>query len=440
MKIEKTDIEGLLVILPKIFEDNRGWFSETYNKKMLLDLGINLDFVQDNHSLSTQRGVLRGIHLQNEPKAQTKLVRCTRGAILDVAVDLRENSNTYKKWFAVELTAENKKQLLIPKGFGHGFVTLTDNVEVQYKVDELYSKEHERTIKWNDPDLGILWNVENPILSEKDKDAYSFKEWSQEKSNKVKVLITGSKGFIGKNLKAEILREFPNAEILTFDRGQNKSDLEKMITSDLNVIFHLAGEVRPESSNEEFMKSNLDLTTNIIDILEKGKYNVPILMTSTIHAVNPTNYYGKTKKIAEDRIISYGNINGVNNYIYRLPHVFGEGCKPNHNSVISTWIVNSILDKNIDVYDRSIKMRYVYVKDVVNDFISVAFGDRKDIFYNIDPVYETTLGEVVDLISVFKLSLENGFYNNITFNNGFSKKLYSTYVDYYKFLKGGLLD
>jgi dTDP-4-dehydrorhamnose 3,5-epimerase len=171
LNLTKTEIEGIYVLEPKFFGDNRGWFMETYSKKVFKEIGLDLEFVQDNHSYSEFKGTLRGLHFQNDPMAQTKLIRCTRGKILDVAVDLRKGSPTYKKWVAVELSDENKRQLLIPKGFGHGFITLTDNVEVQYKVDEYYSKEHDRSIRFDDPEIGVSWGIDNPILSEKDKNA-----------------------------------------------------------------------------------------------------------------------------------------------------------------------------------------------------------------------------------------------------------------------------
>ncbi|ERJ11055.1 dTDP-4-dehydrorhamnose 3,5-epimerase [Haloplasma contractile] len=176
MKVEQTKLEGVVIITPRVFGDHRGWFTETFNKEKFMENGIDIDFVQDNHSLSSQKGTLRGIHFQKEPKAQTKLVRCTRGKILDVAVDLRKNSPTYKEWVAVELTAENHKQLLVPKGFGHGFLALTENVEVQYKVDEVYSPDHDRSIKFNDPEIGIEWPDIKPVLSEKDEKAPLLKD------------------------------------------------------------------------------------------------------------------------------------------------------------------------------------------------------------------------------------------------------------------------
>ena len=142
---------------------------ESWNKKKMEEAGLYYDFVQDNHSKSTVKGTLRGIHFQKGDKSQAKLVRCVKGAVLDVAVDLRKNSPTFKQWVGVELSAENKKQLLIPRGFGHGFITLTDDVEFLYKADNYYAPEADAGIRWNDPDIGIEWGVENPILSEKDK-------------------------------------------------------------------------------------------------------------------------------------------------------------------------------------------------------------------------------------------------------------------------------
>lgn len=176
MKVINTKIEGVVVVEPQVFGDHRGWFSETYSKIKFQELGINYEFVQDNQSMSAQKGTLRGLHFQNNPKAQTKLIRCTKGAILDIAVDIRKGSPTYKEWVAVELTAENHKQLLIPKGFAHGFLTLTDDVEVQYKVDEYYAPECDRSIRFDDPELGVDWTIETPVLSEKDLTAPFLKD------------------------------------------------------------------------------------------------------------------------------------------------------------------------------------------------------------------------------------------------------------------------
>lgn len=176
MNIIRTEIQDVLIIEPRVFVDHRGWFTETYSEEKFKELGVDIVFIQDNHSFSAQKGTLRGLHFQLNPKAQTKLVRCTKGEILDVAVDLRKNSPTYKKWVAVNLSEDNKKQLLIPKGFAHGFLTRTDDVEVQYKVDEYYSLENDRSIRYNDPEFSIDWGVQNPILSEKDLKAPLLKD------------------------------------------------------------------------------------------------------------------------------------------------------------------------------------------------------------------------------------------------------------------------
>ena len=169
MKFEKTKLEGVVIITPDVFGDHRGFFMESWSEHKMEEAGLHYDFVQDNHSMSSVKGTLRGIHFQKGDKAQAKLVRCVKGAVLDVAVDLRHESPTYKQWVAVELSAENKKQLLIPRGFGHGFVTLTDEVEFLYKADNYYAPEADGGIRWNDPEIGVDWGVENPILSAKDE-------------------------------------------------------------------------------------------------------------------------------------------------------------------------------------------------------------------------------------------------------------------------------
>ena len=171
MKIIDTKLAQVKLIKPDVFGDNRGWFYESYSYEKLKNLGIDVKFVQDNRSYSKEKGTLRGIHFQITPMAQIKLITCTRGKILDVAVDLRKGSPTYLKWISIELSEENKLMLYIPKGFGHGFVTLSEDVEVLYKVDEYYSKECDRSIKFDDSEIGVEWGTENPVLSEKDKNA-----------------------------------------------------------------------------------------------------------------------------------------------------------------------------------------------------------------------------------------------------------------------------
>ena len=171
MKVIETEIPGVLVIEPDVFGDHRGWFCETWNRQKLHDAGIDADFVQDNQSYTKAGGTLRGLHFQQNPMSQAKLVRVVRGAVLDVAVDLRKGSPTYLKHVGVELSAENKRQFFIPKGFAHGFLTLTDDVEFVYKVDAPYAPDCDRSVRFDDPEIGVDWPCEAPILSDKDKKA-----------------------------------------------------------------------------------------------------------------------------------------------------------------------------------------------------------------------------------------------------------------------------
>ena len=168
MKRIDTKLPGVYIIEPVVHGDHRGYFMETYSAKTFADMGIDTVFVQDNQSFTAKKGTLRGIHFQNEPMAQAKLVRVTKGAVLDVAVDLRKGSPTYMQWSGAELSAENKRMLYIPRGFGHGFVTLTDDVEFCYKVDNIYSRECDRGIRFDDPAIGVDWGITEPILSAKD--------------------------------------------------------------------------------------------------------------------------------------------------------------------------------------------------------------------------------------------------------------------------------
>jgi dTDP-4-dehydrorhamnose 3,5-epimerase len=177
MEVIKTTLEGLLVIKPRVFGDERGYFFESWSKQSFAEVGLSLDFVQDNQSLSS-KGVLRGLHFQNPPYAQGKLVRVIKGAVLDVAVDIRKDSPTYGQHFSVELSEENKTLVWIPPGFAHGFATLKDNTIFTYKCTEVYNKESEGALLWNDKDLNINWKVNDPLVSEKDLVAGNFKNFA----------------------------------------------------------------------------------------------------------------------------------------------------------------------------------------------------------------------------------------------------------------------
>ncbi|MFQ6553788.1 dTDP-4-dehydrorhamnose 3,5-epimerase [Aestuariibius insulae] len=169
MQVETTALEGVLVLEPKRFGDARGFFSESWNARVMAEHGIELDFVQDNHSMSARAGTVRGLHYQVEPHAQAKLVRCGRGRLFDVAVDIRRGSPTFGRWVGAELSFENGRQLLVPAGFAHGFVTREDETEIVYKCTDYYAPDADRAIRYDDPEIGIDWGLSGaPILSEKD--------------------------------------------------------------------------------------------------------------------------------------------------------------------------------------------------------------------------------------------------------------------------------
>ena len=174
MKVVLTCLEGVLILTPRRFSDERGFFSESWNRQTLEKSDIDLDFVQDNHSLSSQVGTVRGLHFQSPPHAQAKLIRCGRGRLFDVAVDIRHGSPTYGKWTGVELSHENGKQLLIPRGFLHGFITREPDTEIIYKCTDYYNADCDGAIRFDDPDIGIYWGLAArhlPVLSTKDANA-----------------------------------------------------------------------------------------------------------------------------------------------------------------------------------------------------------------------------------------------------------------------------
>jgi dTDP-4-dehydrorhamnose 3,5-epimerase len=177
MEFIETSLKGAYIIKPKVFQDERGFFLESWREKVFAENGIEAKFVQDNHSMSFQKGVLRGLHFQNPPNAQAKLVRVTRGKVYDVIVDLRKDSPTFGKWEGFELSAESFEMLFIPRGFAHAFLTLEDDTEFMYKVDNFYAPESDSGIIWDDPELKINWPIENPTLSEKDAKLQNFKDF-----------------------------------------------------------------------------------------------------------------------------------------------------------------------------------------------------------------------------------------------------------------------
>lgn len=174
MQLLKTNFEGLYIVLPEPIGDNRGWFMESYSYTKLKEKGVDITFVQENQTFSEKTGTIRGLHGQNEPYAQTRLLRCVKGTIILYCVDARKKSKTYRKWYCIELSDRDKKQVIIPKGFLHGYKTMTDHVEVSYKVDVDYAPDYRIKVRYDDPKIGINWGIDKPILSKSDLEAPSI--------------------------------------------------------------------------------------------------------------------------------------------------------------------------------------------------------------------------------------------------------------------------
>lgn len=242
------------------------------------------------------------------------------------------------------------------------------------------------------------------------------------------ILVTGSKGFIGKNLLKKL--DSKKYNILQFHRDDTKDTLEKFISLS-DFIVHLAAQVKPNSSDEDFKNSNTRLTQTIIEMLKQNSKHIPILMASTTHAKLIKNSYGKTKRDAEILVERYIKETKTKCFIYRLPHLFGEGCKPNYNSVISTWIYNSIHDFEIKVFDRDMEMHYAYVQDIVDEFIStIESKTSKELYIQPKRVYQTNLGEVMDFLTQFKQNIKDNNYK--IYDEELKQKLFTTYIDYYR--------
>ena len=371
MQITKTPLRGLLIIQTELHGDRRGWFTETYTKNKFQDHGIELDFVQDNQSYSAQKGTLRGIHFQLNPKAQSKLIRCTRGAIVDTVVDLRKGSDTYRKWFSIELSAENKKQLLIPKGFGHAFLTITDDVEVQYKVDEYYSKEHDRSIKFDDPQLNIDWGIVDPILSQKDLNAPYLED--SDVNFSIKVLVTGARGQLGYDV-IKRLNELGIAsqgvDIPDFDLTDREQTITYLQKSKPDVVVHCAAYTsvdKAEDEKELCYAINVDGTRAIAEACRKIDAKLVYISTDYVFdgegtqpqredkPTDPVNYYGYTKAQGEEAVRELLD----KHFIIRTSWVYGK----NGNNFVKTMLKLAQSKAEINVVDDQIGAP-TYTKDL----------------------------------------------------------------------------
>ena len=394
MKIIKTEIEDVLILEPRVFGDHRGWFTETYSKTKFQELGIDIEFVQDNHSMSAQKGTLRGLHFQTNPKAQTKLVRCTKGKILDVAVDLRKGSSTYKKWVGVELSEENKKQLLIPKGFAHGFLTLTDNVEVQYKVDEYYAPECDRSIRFDDPEIGVDWGIEEPILSEKDLKAPLLKDSDVDFS--LKFMVTGVNGQLGHDVVLK-LKEM-NIGVVAPGRDEfdltNKEQVQRYIIEEKpDVIIHCAAYTAVDKAEDErdlCYSVNVEGTRAVAEAAKEIDAKVVYVSTDYVfdglglelHSEekepNPVNYYGYTKEQGEKIVKAELD----NYFIVRTSWVYGK----NGNNFVKTMLKLAETRSEISVVSDQIGSP-TYSKDLAEFIINLVKTNQYGIYHGVNEGY-----------------------------------------------------
>ena len=336
LKITETELGGALVIEPRLSEDGRGWFSETYSKPAWEAAGLFFDFIQDNHSFSARKGTLRGLHFQKEPEAQTKLVRCSRGRVFNVIVDLRKGSPTYKKWTGVELSEQNKRQLLVPRGFANGFVTLDDDTEVQYKVDAPYSPHEERRIRYDDPEIGIDWGVASPVLSDKDGKAPSLADSGANFS--LRVLVTGAAGQLGSATVACLRSEGLHVTGIDREDGdiRDHSFVVEVIRREApHVIIHCAAYTDVDKAEEEqelCYDVNVKGTEHLVEAARL--FRIPLLYISTDYVFNgkgevpwkeddtpdPVNFYGMTKAQGEEIVKQLEK-----HFIVRTSWLYGKG-------------------------------------------------------------------------------------------------------------------
>jgi dTDP-4-dehydrorhamnose 3,5-epimerase/reductase len=388
MKITKTNIEDVIIIEPEILGDNRGWFSESYSKKKFKSIGIDIEFLQDNHSMTEKKGTLRGLHFQINSASQTKLIRCTKGKILDVVVDLRIGSPTYKNWISMELSSKNKRQIFIPKGFAHGFLTLTDSVEVQYKVDKYFDKSFDRSLRYDDPEIGINWGIKEPILSKKDSEAPILK--FSDVDFKIKIMITGASGQLGYDVVNKLRKLC--FDVISPDKNEfdllNSHQVKNYILKEKpDVIIHCAAYTNVDKAEDEkdlAYKINVEGTKNIVNIAKKTKSKIVFISSDYVFegsnefaytekdSTKPLNYYGYTKECGE--IIVRDNIE--RHFIIRTSWLYGS----NGNNFVKTMLELSKNKKEISVVSDQIGAP-TYTEDLA-DLISRLVQTSKYGTYN----------------------------------------------------------
>lgn len=355
--IENTNIEGIKIIRPKVFEDNRGFFLEVYNKRELKKGGITTDFVQDNHSKS-KKGVLRGLHFQTK-HSQGKLIRVIKGKIYDVVVDIRKNSKTYGKYFGIELSMENRTMLYIPKGFAHGFLTLEDNTEIEYKCDEFYHPQYDSGIMYDDKELNIDWKleeygIEELILSEKDKKHQSFREYTESYRGNY-VLLTGANGQLGQDFQKLFDRlgvKYIATDYNELDITDREKVKEYIENNNFTIVINCAAYNNVDRAEEEIEKCYTLNTYAPKNLAEICKEKVIVFVTYSTDFVfdgekeipyteedspNPLSVYSQSKLEGEKYSLEYEKT-----FLIRTSWVFGMG-----NNNFCKQIINWSKDRDV---------------------------------------------------------------------------------------------
>ena len=389
MKKIETELKDCYILEPDCYGDDRGWFMETFNKKTLDELGFDFDFVQDNQSRSA-KGIIRGLHFQKDPMCQAKIVRCTRGSLNDVVVDMRKDSKTYGKWIKVLLTEQNKRQLVVPRGFAHGFEALEENTEIQYKADNYYSKAHDGGILYNDPNLGIDWDSKNPILSEKDQSHPIFDSSDANFYCHKRYLITGCKGQLGYDLVRE-LNKREIYDILALDIEDlditNKSAVDKVFNDyKPDYVFHCAAWTNVDAAEEKgsgCYDVNITGTQNIAAATKRINAKVMYISTDyvfdgtkkglyeTFDSPNPLSVYGTSKIKGEEKI----KIN-PQHFIVRTSWVFGI----NGKNFVKTMLKLAETKKEINVVSDQIGSP-TYTVDLARLLVDIMDSENYGIYH-----------------------------------------------------------
>lgn len=380
MEIVKLDIPDCIILKPQIFEDNRGNFYESYNKKALEELGLCYNFVQDNESYTRTKGTIRGLHFQIKEASQTKLIHCSKGAILGIVIDMRKNSITYKKQISYELSEENHYQILVPRGCAWGFQTLKDNTVVNYKLDNYYNASLERGLLYNDPTFNINWPIKDITISDKDKKQPLCDNIIDD------ILITGITGQLGHDVYRTLKDKYPNINIYAPTQEElditDSSNVKKYIDNTKpDVIIHCAAYTNVEKSEEyqaDCYNVNVNGTKNIVKA--SLKYQSKIIFISSDYVYdgtkkdiyteedlpNPINYYGTCKVLGEDAIKENNK-----HFILRTSWLFGI----NGNNFLKSMIKLSETKKELDIVDDQIGSP-TYTLDLANLISEMIFKNN----------------------------------------------------------------